>query len=73
MKKTLIKIKKGIVKAGPYSGVAKWLLVSLYILALKVFTNYGRQKKRVYKAIYENRPELEENGREAKKLYREVL
>ena len=73
MKNFLRKVKAAIVDGGPYSGVLKWLVVTMYILALKVFTNYGRLKKRVNDTILENRPELEGKKRAMKKLFREIM
>jgi len=73
LKKSFRKIKDGIVKAGPYSGILKLLIVGIYILGLKVFTNYGKLKNKVNNTILENRPELQGKTREIKKLYREIM
>lgn len=73
MKKSFRKIKNAIVNAGPYSGICKWLIVSLYILGLRVFTRYDKLQRNVYKAIDENRPELEGKKRATRKLYREIM
>lgn len=73
MKKSLRKIKKAIVAAGPKRGLWKQLLISVYILGLKVFTRYGRLENSIYNVIYKYRPELEGNTKAAKKLYREIM
>ena len=73
MKNKLKKIKAKIVDAGPKSGLAKQILISMYILALKLFTNYGKLESKIYEVIFENRPELEGNKKAAKKLYREII
>ena len=73
MKKLFRKIKNAVVNAGPYSGICKFLIVSIYILALKVFINYKRLKERVNETIMENRPELEGNKKAVEKLFREIM
>ena len=47
MKNKLKKIKAKIVDAGPKSGLAKQILISMYILALKLFTNYGKLESKI--------------------------
>lgn len=73
MRNSLRKIKKAIIESGPKRGLMKKLIVMFYVLGLKMFTNYGRLKENIYNAIYDNRPELAENKKAAKKLYEEVL
>ena len=73
MKTKLKKIKARIVERGPKSGLAKQLLISVYILALRLFTNYGKLESKIYEVMYENRPELEGNKKASRKLYREII
>ena len=72
MKSKLKKIKTKIVERGPKSGLAKQMLISMYILALRMFTNFGKLKSKIYEVIGENRPELEGNKKATRKLFREI-
>ena len=73
MKKLLRKIKKSIVSSGPKSGLWKQMLVSAYIIGLKMFTKYNRYDRSIHKVIEKYRPDLEGNAKQTRKLCREII
>lgn len=73
LKRFAKKVKGKIVAMEPTSALSKWLIVNLYIFAQVLFVNYPRRKQSIYNVIYELKPELENNSREAKALYKEIM
>jgi len=72
VKKFAKKIKGKIVAMEPTSAFSKWWIVKLYIAGQVLFVNYPRRKASIYNIIYEMRPELENDSRSAKKIYKEI-
>jgi len=73
VKKALRKIKKALISSGLKSGLCKQIIVSAYILGLKMFTKYKRLENNVYDTIFKFRPEFEGDRAKAKKLFREIM
>ena len=73
MKKLLRKIKKSIVSSGPKSGLWKQMLVSAYIIGLKMFTKYNSYDRSIHKVIAKYRTDLEGSAKQTRKLCREII
>lgn len=73
MKKLLRRIKQAVISTGPKSGLWKQIVVSAYILGLRLVGRYNKRSRQILAAILKYRPELENDRKGLKTLFREIV